>query len=140
MKKSLFQKAILLIVMFVLLMPTALADTKRGDRGNEVQWLQQLLFESGWLFEEPDGVFGRNTEEAVKNFERYAGLKVDGIADEEMFNQLYDSWATLNGVGDAEETPVLPACCIVYQDGNSSYTEYCELHQPMCEDSQRMPP
>ena len=84
-------------VLLALLLPTsaALADLKRGDAGDDVTELQLMLFESGWLFELPDGRFGGNTEQAVKDYEKYAGLKVDGVADDEMIASLRADWQQL---------------------------------------------
>jgi len=49
-------------------------------RGDDVAELQLLLgslgFDSGWI----DGIFGPETEEAVADFQRNAGLPVDGVA------------------------------------------------------------
>lgn len=49
-------------------------------RGDDVAELQLLLgslgFDSGWV----DGIFGPETEEAVADFQRNAGLPVDGVA------------------------------------------------------------
>lgn len=86
----------LVIAAMLILSQGALAELKRGDRGYAVTDLQQLLFETGWLFELPDGVFGKNTEKAVKDFEKYADLPVDGIADDDMIYELAVSLATLN--------------------------------------------
>ena len=58
-----------MLVIGLVSLPTALADLRRGDRGTEVEDLQRMLYEAGWLFELPDGVFGRNTEKAVKDYE-----------------------------------------------------------------------
>jgi len=50
-------------------------------RGDDVAELQLMLgslgFDAGWI----DGVFGADTEEAVADFQRNAGLPVDGVAD-----------------------------------------------------------
>lgn len=49
-------------------------------RGDDVAELQLLLgslgFDSGWI----DGIFGPETEDAVADFQRNAGLPVDGVA------------------------------------------------------------
>lgn len=44
-----------------------------GSRGEMVKQIQKALH----LY--PDGIYGRNTQEAVVNFQRENGLKVDGI-------------------------------------------------------------
>lgn len=43
--------------------------------------LQQMLWDTGFIFEEPDGVFGGNTENAVKRFQEYALLEQTGAAE-----------------------------------------------------------
>ena len=95
MKKTIRRMASLLLCV-MLMVTAASAELKRGDKGGEVSELQQLLFETGWLFELPDGAFGKRTEAAVKQFEEYAGLPVDGIADDEMIIALAESLERLN--------------------------------------------
>lgn len=50
-----------------------------GDRGVEVREIQEMLAEQGYLTERIDGVFGSATVNALKKFQKAAGLKVDGI-------------------------------------------------------------
>lgn len=57
---------------------------KRGSKGEEVKELQQTLH----IY--PDGIFGKLTEEAVREFQRVNRLKVDGIAGDM-------TWAKLKG-------------------------------------------
>lgn len=60
---------------------------RRGDSGESVRELQQLLVENG--FELPiDGEFGRGTQRAVRRFQRNNDLQVDGIVGR-------DTWAAL---------------------------------------------
>ena len=82
---------VLLVLMF-LFPASALADLRRGDRGEEVRQLQQMLWDTGFIFEEPDGVFGGNTEKAVKWFQEYALLKQTGVADDRTIDSLYACW------------------------------------------------
>lgn len=63
---------------------------RRGDRNDEVAYLQGLLNDSGFESGTPDGIFGRNTEIGVKDFQKSAGLKVDGIVGK-------NTWAALRG-------------------------------------------
>ena len=72
----------LLLALVMLCASAASAELRRGDSGDEVYALQELLFESGWLFELPDGAFGKKTEQAVKDYENHVGLPVDGVADD----------------------------------------------------------
>ena len=43
------------VLMLVLAVPSARADLKRGDSGEEVMTLQERLFDMWYIFEEPDG-------------------------------------------------------------------------------------
>ena len=47
---------------------------KRGSRGPDVRWIQQHVG-----VKLVDGVFGRGTERAVKQFQKRRRLKADGI-------------------------------------------------------------
>ena len=82
----------LLLVLMFLFPASALADLRRGDRGEEVRELQQMLWDTGFIFEEPDGVFGGNTEKAVKWFQEYALLEQTGVADDRTLDSLYACW------------------------------------------------
>ena len=82
----------LLLVLMFLFPASALADLRRGDRGEEVRELQQMLWDTGFIFEEPDGVFGGNTEKAVKWFQEYALLEQTGVADDRTIDSLYACW------------------------------------------------
>lgn len=55
---------------------------KLGSRGNEVKLLQEKLNLK------TDGIFGPLTEEAVKDFQRSNGLKVDGIVGTNTLSKL----------------------------------------------------
>ncbi|WP_270180611.1 peptidoglycan-binding domain-containing protein [Alkalihalobacillus sp. CinArs1] len=52
-----------------------------GDRGDEVKRIQNYLINAGMNLQEygADGIFGRETELAVKKFQRLYGLSEDGI-------------------------------------------------------------
>ena len=130
-------------VLLALLLPTsaALADLKRGDAGDDVTELQLMRFESGWLFELPDGRFGGNTEQAVKDYEKYAGLKVDGVADDEMIASLRADWQQLmqelgpdeGGEVGPNDDGMYPAFCNFWSmSESSSELDYCETHSQMC--------
>ena len=64
---------------------------KRGSKGADVLQLQNLL---GGL--EPDGIFGKKTEAAVRAFQAAHGLKVDGIVGKQ-------TWAALLGEDEPAE-------------------------------------
>ena len=54
--------------------------SRYGSRGDEVTQIQQKLKEWGYYTGEVDGIYGRATEQAVKDFQRKNNLTVDGIA------------------------------------------------------------
>ena len=70
-------------------MPVAVkAILKRGDKGEDVLQLQHLLNLKMYNAGVEDGIFGKNTEAAVKLLQADYGLKVDGIVGK-------DTWAVL---------------------------------------------
>lgn len=52
---------------------------KKGNKGDDVKAIQSKLKDLGFLPGSVDGIFGPNTEKAVKAFQKSAGLKDDGI-------------------------------------------------------------
>jgi len=67
-----------------------LKELKKGDRGVDVLALQNALFDCECDPKGTDGIFGSNTEKAVKKFQKKAGLKETGVCD-------YLVWYTLLG-------------------------------------------
>jgi hypothetical protein len=55
---------------------------RRGDRGEKVRALQRLLIRAGFPLA-ADGIFGANTEAALRRFQTRENLAVDGIAGPE---------------------------------------------------------
>jgi peptidoglycan hydrolase-like protein with peptidoglycan-binding domain len=69
--------------------PTGSGPTlKEGHGGKPVKALQQRLNKLGFNAGAVDGLFGNQTEAALKRFERKHGLKVDGVADKRVWNEL----------------------------------------------------
>lgn len=67
-------------ILFVALTDSAQAAAiRRGDRGDMVKKIQQKLRNWGYYTGSVDGVFGAQTESAVRYFQRKNGLTVDGI-------------------------------------------------------------
>lgn len=56
------------------------ASSKLGDRGNDVVKLQQALKILGYFSGTCDGIYGEQTETAVKKFQKARGMSEDGIA------------------------------------------------------------
>lgn len=54
---------------------------RRGDRGDEVARLQQLLTDQRYWLGSVDGIFGVRTEHAVVAFQKVAGLERTGVVD-----------------------------------------------------------
>lgn len=52
---------------------------KKGDKGADVMHLQTRLASLGYTVGKIDGIFGKNTESAVRQFQTDNGLEVDGI-------------------------------------------------------------
>lgn len=61
-----------------------------GVWGNQVMDLQSRLREVGFYTGPVDGLYGAETEAAVRDFQRSQGLQVSGIADEPTLNALVD--------------------------------------------------
>ena len=93
-EKFLYRKSIKvsLIVTFIILLLTTFifiyftnnseveALSKYGSRGDEVRQIQEKLKRWGYYNGNVDGIFGSQTQEAVRYFQRKNRLTVDGIA------------------------------------------------------------
>lgn len=60
-----------------------------GDENPSVWVLETKLRQLGFFKGMPNEVFDRETETAVREFQRFAGLVDDGIAGEKTFRALY---------------------------------------------------
>lgn len=78
----------LALLLAAALCASALADVQLGDKGEEVRYLQWLLYKTRWLREKPDGAFGPHTEEAVKAYQESKGLEATGVADAQLMLEL----------------------------------------------------
>ena len=63
---------------------------KKGSYGAEVKYLQQKLYSYLYPVGMVDGIFGSNTEKAVKEFQRENGLTPDGIVGNNTWDYLMD--------------------------------------------------
>lgn len=105
------------------------AVLRQGSSGGEVKEVQRRLKMWGYYAGEVDGIYGGKTAEAVKNFQRKNGLKVDGIAGKATFAALgmNDSVKALEaeGGGSGQYTSsdlYLLARCIYAEARGESYT------------------
>ncbi len=67
---------------------TAAGSMTIGATGDEVRKLQNRLIELGYLSGSADGIYGQKTANAVKSFQRAAGLTADGIAGNATINAI----------------------------------------------------
>lgn len=70
-----------------------------GTTGDEVLGLQKRLFALGYLTTEPDGVYGKDTENAIKRFQQKSGFIDDGYAGPKTRNLLFSDKAEKNALG-----------------------------------------
>lgn len=84
MKRKKILTAILLLAIFAILLGiskySVQALSKYGSRGSEVRQIQTKLKNWGYYKGNVDGIYGSQTQAAVKSFQRKNGLSVDGIA------------------------------------------------------------
>jgi len=142
--------ALLLAIALLALPASALADVKKGDRGEEVRYLQWLLVSTGYLAEEPDGAFGGHTEQAVMDSQQSKGLEPTGIATYGLMEALEADRAgqdrALNGESyyapyDGDFTPpfitgeaatyVGPAHCRTSMTPTLAWRDPCQRHQAL---------
>ena len=82
MKKRYLIMLTLILMIPAFLVPAHMADalSQLGSTGNEVRNIQSRLRAWGYYSGEVDGVYGTQTMNAVKQFQRKNGLAADGIA------------------------------------------------------------
>ena len=126
----------LCLILSLLLPAFALADLKRGSRGDEVKNAQEMLMEMGFLNDKADGIYGKKTESAVKSFQKFLGRKATGVLDDETSLSLMDVYFLATGVmaddglGDDELQEIYPAFCS-WKDADAASAEHCWRHQEM---------
>lgn len=81
-----------LLIILAVALPASLAgeevDSRQaietlsqlGSRGDEVRRVQSKLRELGFYTGKVDGIYGTNTRDAVRSFQRSVGITADGIA------------------------------------------------------------
>lgn len=74
--------ALATFALFFMLARADAAVVAWGDKGDQVALVQQKLKQYGYFSGAVDGVFGKQTYDAVVWFQRKNGLKVDGVVGE----------------------------------------------------------
>lgn len=105
-KTKLMQIIIIIVVsLFVISVVSYYADytylptlSKIGSRGEEVKQIQNALQKKGLYSGSIDGIYGKGTQAAVKNFQQQNGLNSDGIAGPQTLKAL-EVGSTGNGSG-----------------------------------------
>ena len=88
-----------------------------GSKGSDVTELQKMLNQKGYGLAE-DGIFGANTQKAVRDYQQKNNLSVDGIVGN-------NTWASLTGSGAAATTtPAATTPAQTNTDKGYQYTEY----------------
>ena len=96
---------------------------KQGARGEMVRKIQQKLKNWGYYKGSVDGIFGTQTKEAVKYFQRKNGLTVDGIVGKNTLKALgISTSSTTTNAGYSENDVYLLAKVIYGEARGESYT------------------
>lgn len=75
-----------------------MATLRYGSQGDDVKRLQRALGINA------DGIYGAQTQAAVKNYQQKNGLTVDGIAGTQTLGRLYGGGTTAQAAATAQET------------------------------------
>jgi len=95
-KKRIFLTVATILLMLVVCV-NALAVSKPGSRGEEVKKIQTKLKNWGYYSGSVDGIYGWQTESAVRSFQKKNGLTVDGIAGTKTLNAMGISSSSSSG-------------------------------------------
>lgn len=95
---------------------------RTGSRGEDVRILQENLRQLGFLNDAADGIFGTNTNAAVRSFQKAQGLSVDGVVGA-------GTWAALDAAmpQEEEEPSVMTRLCLT---GRAMVALLDALNQP----------
>lgn len=93
-----------------------------GEDGQEIKSLQQRLKALGFNPGTVDGIFGKNTEKAVKDFQKSAGLSADGVVGPATFKALDQAEAAKKKKEqkDKEEEHMLEKAIVVHGEPDIS--------------------
>ena len=97
---------------------------QKGSRGDEVRALQTELKNQGYYSGKVDGIYGKATVKAVREFQERNGLKADGIAGQQTQEKLY----ALRDASDPAEKPESRQWGPVKNNQTESETETAQAH------------
>lgn len=80
--------AVVTALLLIAVCVNAFAVSKSGSRGEEVRKIQTKLKNWGYYNGSVDGVYGWQTENAVRSFQKKNGLKADGVAGTQTLNAM----------------------------------------------------
>lgn len=95
---------IIFIIIGSLFVTSVYGVSRYGSRGEEVKQIQTKLKSWGYYNGEVDGVFGSNTQAAVKKFQQKNGLNVDGVVGEKTLTALGINSSSSNGKNSGNTT------------------------------------
>lgn len=81
--------------------PSGYSTLRYGSRGTAVRTMQTRLAKLGYYYGAIDGIFGSQSEAAVRQFQNRNNLAVTGIADSATQTAIYNSSALSNGNASA---------------------------------------
>jgi len=104
MKKVSIAVLSILMAVFMFVNCCAMENVKRGQKGDAVKEVQEMLIAQGYLDGSADGAFGPKTEAAVLAFQQEKGLDATGIVGEATYNALKGTPAQAEAETEAEAT------------------------------------
>ncbi len=96
--------------------------SRLGSRGEEVRKIQQKLKNWGYYSGGVDGIYGTQTQNAVKSFQRKNGLTADGIAGKDTLNAMGISISSSSSGKFTSNDVYLLAKVIAAEARGESYT------------------
>jgi len=108
--KKVFPIFLLLVLIFSNMTSVHAAQTntyinlKMGSRGEKVSTLQKALNKKGFSAGKVDGIYGKNTRNAVINFQKANKIAVDGIAGKQTQSLLYSTPTVSRGTSLGRDT------------------------------------
>lgn len=89
--------------------PTGHYVLQNGSRGDDVKNVQEMLDKLGYNTGGADGIFGKNTQAAVIQYQRDHGLQVDGIIGNQTLTTLQTNVAVQNAPDYVQQTAMTSA-------------------------------